>query len=123
MTTNSKKVENTIPVLPVSDLAASIAFYTTTLGFTLDWNTSAVCSVSRDGHPIMLLKSAGPVSSNWVWIGLEDESLFDEYKAKGVRVVQEPLNRRWAYEMKIADLDGNVLWLGTEPRANQPYSE
>lgn len=119
------KVECTIPVLPVADLATSVAYYTNTLGFTLDWgdiHADSVCSVSRDGRPIMLMKQKAPVPT-WVWIGLEDESLFDEYRAKGVRVLQEPRNCTWAYEMKIADMDGNVLWLGTEPRTDEPYFE
>ena len=126
MNQNAQKVECTIPILPVADLAASVAFYRDTLGFKLDWGdvqADSVCSVSRDGRPIMLMKQAAPVSPTWVWIGLEDESLFDDYPAKGVRVVQEPRNRPWAYEMKVADLDGNVLWLGTEPRADEPLWE
>jgi hypothetical protein len=34
----------------------------------------------------------------------------------GVTVLQEPENHPWAYDMKIQDFDGNVLWLGTEPK-------
>jgi hypothetical protein len=71
----------------------------------------------------MLMKRPGPVPSTWVWIGLEDDTLFDEYRAKGVKVLQEPLNRPWAYEMKVSDIDGNVLWLGTEPRTGEPYAD
>jgi len=51
-----------------------------------------------------------------VWIGLESDRLFWEFKNRGVSVLQEPTNRPWAYEMKVRDLDGNVLWLGTEPK-------
>jgi predicted lactoylglutathione lyase len=119
------KVECTIPVLPVSDLAASAKFYTDILGFSLDWGdvqNDSVCSVSRDGRPIMLMRRPAPLPDTCVWIGLEDDSLFNEYRAKGVTVVQEPQNRPWAYEMKIADIDGNVLWLGTEPRANEAFT-
>lgn len=121
----TNKVECTIPVLPVSDMAASVRFYTNTLGFMLDWGnpeTDSVCSVSRDGRPIMLMQQQAPVSAAWVWIGVEDESLFSEYRAKGVKVLQEPRNCRWAYEMKILDLDENVLWLGTEPRLQEPFA-
>ncbi len=118
-------VECTIPVLPVSDLAASVKFYTDALGFSLDWGdvlNDSVCSVSRDGHPIMLMKRPTPLPHTCVWIGLEDDSLFEQFRAEGVKIVQEPQNRPWAYEMKIADIDGNVLWLGTEPRANEPWT-
>jgi predicted lactoylglutathione lyase len=120
------KVECTIPVLPVADLAASVDFYTNSLGFQLDWGDvqyGTVCSVSRDGRPIMLMKHSKPVSPVWTWIGLADESLFDEYRTNGAKVFQEPRNFTWAYEMKFEDIDGNVLWLGTEPRKNEPYAD
>lgn len=122
----SEKIECTIPILPVADLVASVEFYTNTLGFQLDWgdvHRGAVCSVSRDGRPIMLVRHSQPVSPVWVWIGLADESLFEEYRAKGAKVHQEPRNFTWAYEMKFEDIDGNVLWLGAEPRTNEPYAD
>ncbi len=116
-------VENTIPVLGVSDVNKSIEFYTETLGFKLDWGggESIVCSVSRDEHCIMLAEFATPGS--WVWIGLKDDSLFDAYREKGVKVLQEPKNYPWAYEMKFADIDGNVLWLGTETKNDSPIEQ
>ena len=120
MATPTNQVECTIPVLPVADVDRAATFYTETLGFVLDWKSAAICSVSRDQCHIMLseaIQSSGP---GWVWIGLEDESLFHEYKRRGVTVVQEPRNFAWAYEMKFADPDGNILWVGTETRADLP---
>ena len=109
-------VENTIPVLGVKDLDASITFYTDTLGFKLDWRTDKVCSVSRDGCAIMLSQDDQRNRHSWVWIGLQDDSLFEVYRNRGVTVHQEPKNRSWAYEMKFEDIDGNVLWLGAGPK-------
>ena len=37
--------------------------------------------------------------------------------------MQEPENWNWGYEMKIADPDGNVLWLATSPREDLPQRE
>lgn len=54
----------------------------------------------------------------WVWIGLEDDSLFTVFVERGVEVMQPPKNYSWAYEMKLKDPDGNVLWLGTEPKTD-----
>jgi predicted lactoylglutathione lyase len=127
MTTKAKPklVENTIPVLGVSDMEQSIRFYTQTLEFELDWgggDHDSIGSISKDGHSIMLLEQeAGKTGTGtWVWIGMEDDSLFELYKSRGVKIVQEPINRAWAYEMKIADPDGNVLWLGTGPKKDIP---
>lgn len=121
-----RRVECTIPILPVRDLARSIEFYTKTLGFKLDWGGTpgdSICSVSRDGCSIMLSLRDEIGSPTWVWIGLEDDSLFDEFRSRGVRVFQEPQNCSWAYEMKFEDIDGNILWLGTEPKEGIPFHD
>ena len=117
------QVECTIPVLPVSDLQRSIQFYTETLEFKLDWGGQAgslICSVSKDGCAIMLSQISSGSGGGWVWIGVEDDSLFHVYRSRGVEVLQEPENHPWAYEMKFEDPDGNVLWLGTEARKDMP---
>jgi catechol 2,3-dioxygenase-like lactoylglutathione lyase family enzyme len=114
-----KEVENTTPVVPVSDLQRSIVFYTGVLGFTLDWGGAdgdTICSVSRDGHGFMLTLQAEIRPPACVWIGLETPRLFEEYRDKGVTILQEPENHPWAYDMKIQDPDGNILWLGTAPK-------
>ena len=114
-----RQVECTVPVLSVRALAKSIQFYTETLGFKLDWGGgqgSGICSVSRDGHALMLQQWEEKSAPVWVWIGLKNAGLFEEFRSKGVRVLQEPQNHAWAYEMKFEDPDGNVLWFGTEPR-------
>lgn len=113
------EVENTIPVIPVTDLKRSIQFYTVVLGFSLDWGGAEgdlICSVSRDGHGIMLSQQAEVRAPSCVWVGLESDRLFSEYAAKGVAILQKPENHPWAYDMKIQDPDGNILWLGTEPK-------
>ena len=110
-------VENTIPVLCVSNLAESIRFYADVLGFSVDWGGeegSTVCSVSRDNCPLMLLQGDHPGGA-WVWIGLENDALFDIVQERA-RIHQKPRNNPWAYEMKVLDPDDNVLWLGTGPK-------
>lgn len=123
MTKQIEKVENTIPVLGVQNIQKSIQFYTETLDFKLDWEGDTVCSVSKDGHAIMLSQSDARNNHSWVWIGLEDDTLFEHYKNKGAKVYQEARNSSWAYEMKFEDIDGNILWLGTEPKQNMPFDD
>ena len=121
----SKSVENTIPVLPVSDIQRSLEFYTTTLGWKLEWSTANLGAVSMDGSQIMLSQMipVGIGTGSWAWVGLTDDSLFQTYRDCGVKIVQEPKNWAWAYEMKIADPDGNVLWLGTSSRSDLPIED
>lgn len=120
------KIECTVPVLPVKSLKDSIRFYTDSLGFQVDWGGEEgklIGSVSRDGCTIMLSEMHGEKKPTYVWIGLTDDSLFAEYMSKDIKVVQEPLNQTWAYNMKIEDIDGNVLWLGTAPKTDIPFSD
>jgi predicted lactoylglutathione lyase len=116
----SKSVLNTIPVLPVADIKRSIPFYTDTLGWKLDWSGEKICSVSRDGSHLMLSQLIPVTSGSCAWIGLPNDTLIEAYRKAGVTIVQEPQNWSWGYEMKIADLDGNVLWLGTATRSDLP---
>jgi catechol 2,3-dioxygenase-like lactoylglutathione lyase family enzyme len=123
MSLTPRAVECTIPVLRVSDLCRSLEFYTQTLGFEQDWRTEGLASVSRDGCSLML-SAIEPIGAvGWVWIGLADDSLFEIWRGRGVTVLQEPRNYSWAWEMKFADPDGNVLWLGTEPRSDLPLED
>jgi predicted lactoylglutathione lyase len=107
----------------VRDIERSIQFYTETLGFDLQWRAGAICSVARDGCPIMLDQRPESECGVWVWIGLRDDALFEVYQSRGVKVRQEPKNYSWAYEAKFEDVDGNVLWLGAEPRDDLPLED
>jgi predicted lactoylglutathione lyase len=123
-TTMTRQAENIIPVLPVRDLARSIDFYTNKLGFKLDWGgaSDTVCGISRDKCPVMLQVREKIDTPSWVWVGCE-ATLFDTFRAAGAKVFQEPKNHTWAYEMKFEDIDGNILWLGSDPRKDIPFED
>lgn len=114
-------IECITPILRVTSLPISLRFYVQVLGFAVEWGDevgSAMASVSRDGHSIMLCEGDQGQPGTWVWIGVEDiEPLFEEYRRKGATIRQAPINRPWAYEMQIEDPDGHVLRFGSEPRA------
>lgn len=110
-------IENTIPVLLVKDLAASLKFYTDILGFDVEWGSEegdTMGSVSQNGCGIMLRQVA---AAEWypgmAWIGMKDDTLFEEWEIEDAAVLQPAADQPWAYDMKFADVDGNVLWLGT----------
>lgn len=114
-------VENTIPVLPVSDITRSLQYFTQTLGWTEVWRSDNLGTVSRDGHQIMLSQLLPVNGGTTAWIGLRDDSLMETYRHQaGITVVQDPINWNWGYDMKIADPDGNLLWLATGPRDDLP---
>lgn len=110
-----------VPILRVASLAESLKFYVEVLGFRADWGDhdgSEMASVSRDGHSVMLCQGAQGQPGTWIWIGVEDiDPLFAEYQNKGVRFIQAPANRPWAYEMQLVDPDDHVIRFGSEPRS------
>jgi len=116
-------VECIISILNVKDVSAGIRYYSRVLGFQVDWGEgdgSEMASVSRDGHAIMLCR--GEVQPGVVIrIGLDDiQPLFEQFLAKGAKILEKPANRPWAYEMEIGDLDGNVLRFGSAPK-DEPF--
>lgn len=109
-----KEVETIIPVFPVRDIEAAMAFYVDRLGFSVDWHAQMICSVSRDEHCLMLSQFGGAASPAMAWIGLETDALMQLAMGSELEIEQEPRNDSFAYHMKIKDIGGNILWLGTE---------
>jgi len=61
-----------------------------------------------------MLEARAKLSRGTVWVGLDGDAIFQLIERSGV--LQPPTNQPWAYEMKISDPDGNVIWLGAEPK-------
>src|SRR5215813_6885028 len=109
--------ENSQPILRVENMQASLRFYVDTLGFqNADWGGEDFTSVNRDQAGIYLSQGDQGRGGAWVWVGVSDvQPLFEEYKAKGVKILLPPTNYPWALEFQIEDPDGNVLRFGSEP--------
>jgi hypothetical protein len=92
------------------------------LGFTIDWHYEGIiASVNRDQCCIFLSEGDQGHPGAWTWIGVPDAAaLHDELRARGATIRHPPTSYPWAYEMQVADLDGNVLRLGSEARHDQP---
>lgn len=118
------KFENATPILSVSNLLVSVRYYVETLGFaSADWGNEFFTSVNRDRAGIYLCQGGQGRPGTWLWIGVEDvESLHEEYKASGARILRPPLNYPWAFEMHLEDPDGHVLRFGSEPRDDRPLA-
>ncbi|HUK30988.1 MAG TPA: glyoxalase superfamily protein [Candidatus Acidoferrum sp.] len=126
MTASATQFEGVTPILRVQSVAASIDYYVRALGFKVDWGNGEkfFASVSRDRCHIFLSEDDQGNPGTWVWIGVEDAAaLHKEYLSRGAKVRHPPTNYEWAYEMQVEDLDGNVLRMGSEPLADQPFGE
>lgn len=112
------------PILRVSDLSASLRYYTEVLGFTLDWEAEGMLSVSRGDCSLMLSHGDQGQPGTWVWVGVGDaESLHREYSAKGATIRLPPTNYPWALEFHIEDPDRHILRFGSDSLADRPIAE
>lgn len=118
------KFEGMNPILRVSDIAASVGYYTQTLGFQVDFQMDQFASVSRDKCHLFLCQEDQGRPGSWVYIGVEDvEALHAEYRTAGAKIRHQPTNYSWAREMQVEDPDGNVLRMGSEPIDGEPIGE
>jgi hypothetical protein len=77
--------------------------------------------VSRGRCTIFLSEGDQGHAGGWVWIGVGDTgAVHEEYRRAGATIRHPPSSYPWAYEMQVADLDGNVLRIGSEPREDLP---
>lgn len=116
--------EGMTPILRVTDLNASIAYYTGVLGFEVDWKNAIFAAVSRDKCHLFLSEGDQGKPGSWVWIGVEDvDALHAEYQSVGAKIRHLPTNYTWAREMQVEDPDGNILRMGSETREGEPTGE
>ena len=111
-----------VPVFRVKDLDASLAYYVNALGFKLQWRANAgFACVARDQCSIFLTNDNQSQPRMWIWIGVQDvRVLHGQYVTSGAKVRNPPENFKWALEMQVEDLDGNVLRIGSDPEEDKP---
>ena len=104
------------PILPVTDLRASLAYYRDQLGFKIDWDYGDppdFASVTRGDATLFL--AAAPASDDvYVWLHARQvDTLHQELVRRGATIKQPPTNMPWGVrELHVADRDGNVLRFG-----------
>src|SRR5262249_29305081 len=112
------KIECISPILNVSDMKQSLAFYENILGFKrAEWGDDNFTSINKDKTGIYLCKSGQGNAGTWIWIGFGGDifKLHEQLKSKNVIIKLPPTNFSWAYEMQIEDPDGHILRFGTDP--------
>jgi catechol 2,3-dioxygenase-like lactoylglutathione lyase family enzyme len=117
------------PILRVANLAASIDYYTTKLGFKVNWGfpdegKSFFASISRGRCNLFLSVGDQGHPGSWVWIdGVDVEALHAEFETAGANIRNPPTNYVWALEMQVEDLDGNILRFGSDPKEGEPEGQ
>jgi len=105
------------PVFRVKNVDASIAYYLNALGFELRWRAGdGFACVARDKYSIFLTDDNQSHMDRRGGV----RALHAQYVTSGARVRNPHENFEWALEMRVEDLDGNVLRIGSEPEKEKP---
>lgn len=116
------------PVLSVRDIEESVAWYRDVLGFTVDfvWGDppehARVLAVDYSTHVAIqltrgLIDTPDPRQDGWIMIHVGDriEELYEEYVARGVKVLRTLDTRPWGLkDFDIFDCNGHILRFGAE---------
>ena len=110
------------PVLPVSDVAASAAFFREILGFEIDFLEgdppvhARVKVVGDWGHPVYIHLSlaepqaVSPSGEIRIHVGRDLDGLFEAYRRSGAEIVFAPTSQPWGLrEFAVRELDQHVL--------------
>ena len=105
--------------LPVSDLERSRAWWTGTLGLTVEFEVAATRTVSLqdgEGFAIFLQEKPGAASNGVaLWFQVDDvDKTFGDWTARGVMFSHGPQKNFWGYGAELADPDGYLVRLWDE---------
>ncbi len=113
------------PILRVSNLDASLDYYTRALGFTIQWHVHGLASVGRGKTSLMLCEGDQGHPGTWLWAAVTDaDALHDELHSRGALIRHPPTNYPWgSREVHVSDPDGHVLRFGSDCTPGEPIGE
>lgn len=108
------------PILNVESVEASIAHYTSVLGFRKNWDWPAdvadktFASISNGEVTVFLSEKGQGARPVWIYYSVENvDELHERLARAGAEIRQKPVDRPWgAREMLVADRDGHILRIG-----------
>lgn len=116
------------PVLSVSDLPASVAFYTEKLGFRLGFTVGdpiRMAGVGLGFGSMHLRQGAPSPTGAGVYLVVDDvDGLYEQQRRNGVSIASAPTRKPWGLrEYEVQDLDGYTLTFGQHLPATEPKIE
>ncbi|HKS05690.1 MAG TPA: VOC family protein [Gemmatimonadaceae bacterium] len=110
-----------VPEIPITDLAAALAYYAQCLGFEVDWHEEelGLAGVSKVDCRMFLAnaefrKQRGTVAPVLIWLNLdgkaEVDAVYRAWAASGANLLSAPESKPWGlHEFTATDLDGNLF--------------
>jgi uncharacterized glyoxalase superfamily protein PhnB len=108
-------LEKIMPELPLSDVAAGVAYYRDILGFKINYQQHNLGVMDRDRVRLLLIaktpKYSG-IGSAYVYVNDADQ-LHAELREKGANVQGGPVSQPWGLrEFRVLDPEGNQITFG-----------
>jgi uncharacterized glyoxalase superfamily protein PhnB len=111
-----------VPEIPVSDIDLALEYYSTRLGFDVDWGAAGkdgIAGISKGNCRLFLTNAAfrehygnaGPVL---IWLNLDSkeavDALHELWRGSQATIISPPASKAWGlHEFTAADRDGNLL--------------
>lgn len=118
---------DSVPILCVQDLMASLEHYQSDLGFQVVWTWSneqhfeggkpSFACVCRGQVSVFLCEQGQGQPGAWMSLFLNTladlDAVYKEYQQSGADIAEPPTDRPWGMrEMFVRDIDGNVFRIG-----------
>jgi predicted enzyme related to lactoylglutathione lyase len=111
-------LERALPILPLDDVAAGVAYYRDVLGFRINYQQHDLGVMDRDDITVLLAARTERhkgIGSMYVYVR-DVDALYAELRAKGANVQGEPVSHPWGLrDFGIVDPEEN------EVRFGQPF--
>jgi len=109
------QLQQMLPELPLSNVAAGIAYYQEVLGFKINYAQDDIGVMYRDDVTLLLIarteKHTG-IGSCYVYVR-DADALHAELRARGANVLGEPVSQPWGLrDFEVRDLEGNRIRFG-----------
>jgi uncharacterized glyoxalase superfamily protein PhnB len=107
-----RQLRQMLPELPLTDVAAGVAYYQKVLGFHINYQQQDLGVMDRDDVTLVLIARTDEhkgIGSCEAYVR-DADALYAELKARGANLQGEPVSRPWGLrDFRILDLEGNRI--------------
>ena len=104
-----------MPELPLSDVAAGIAYFRDILGFGINYQQHDIGVMDRDDVRVLLIARTDRhtgIGSTYVYVR-DADALHAELRSSGALVQGEPVSHPWGLrDFRVLDPEGNQITFG-----------
>jgi uncharacterized glyoxalase superfamily protein PhnB len=107
-----RQLQQMLPELPLTDVAAGVAYYQQVLGFKVNYVQDDLGVMDRDDVTILLIARTDQhtgIGSCGAYVR-DADALYAELVARGANVLGEPVSRPWGLrDFRVLDIEGNRI--------------